>query len=69
MPLKGDCWFLLALVENFPEAFHLYFIFILFDPAVPEICYFNHDVEVFLIMIFIGNPDADKIGDAILVIS
>ena len=38
---------------------------IFLDPAVPEIFYFKHDVEASLIVIFIGNPDVDNIGDDI----
>ena len=41
--------------------------FILLDPAVPEIFYFKHDIGDSIIIIFIGNPDVDNFGDAILV--
>ena len=43
--------------------------FILLDPAVPEVFYFKLNIGAFLNLIFIGNPDVDNIGDAILVIS
>ena len=33
---------------------------ILFDPVVPEIFYFKHDVRASLIIIFIGNSDVSK---------
>ena len=42
---------------------------ILLDPAVLEIFYFKHDERASLIIIFIGNPDIDDIGNAILVLS
>ena len=41
--------------------------FILLDQAVPEIFYFKHDIGDSIIIIFIGNPDVDNFGDAILV--
>ena len=34
---------------------------IFFDPAVSEIFYFKHDVEVSIVIIFIGNPDVDSL--------
>ena len=40
--------------------------FILLDPAVPEILYFKHDLGASLIIIFIGNPHVDNLGDATL---
>ena len=41
---------------------------IFLDLAVSEIFYFKHDLRAFLIIIFIGNPDIDNIGDTILVL-
>ena len=38
---------------------------ILLHPAVPEIFSFIHDVRAFTKLIFIGNRDADNIGDNI----
>ena len=40
---------------------------ILLDPAVPEILYLKHHIRASLIIIVVGNPDVDNIGDAILV--
>ena len=34
---------------------------ILFDPAVPEIFYFKHDVGASIVIIFIGNRDVDSL--------
>ena len=42
---------------------------ILLHQAVSEIFYFKQNVGAFLLIIFIGNPDVSKIGDAILVLS
>ena len=41
---------------------------ILLDPAVSKIFYFKHDVEAYLISIFIGNSAVDNIGNAIPVL-
>ena len=42
--------------------------FIILDPAAPDIQYSTWGVGASLIIIFIGNPDVDNIGDAILVL-
>ena len=42
--------------------------FIFLDPAVPAIFHFKHDVEAFLTIIFIANPDVDYISNAIVVL-
>ena len=34
---------------------------IIFDPAVPKILYFKHDVVAFMTITFIGNPNVDNI--------
>ena len=33
-----------------------------FDPVVPEITYFKHDVGTSNVIIFIGNPDVDSLS-------